>query len=216
MLNLDTKMFLQSPDNSDNYLYPATIVEADSSNSLYSAVPDEEAEFGSEQSFSVETGQEILVYHEVRGEFMKQSACIEEIRQSESGPAFCFITTSDLVSAENRQCYRTSTVISEIFADFGPEQNVPLLDISANGFAVVSLKQYKIGNIVDVVLYYEDQQFSGTGCVQSVKELSKGRFRYGLLGANDVKPSDNLKKKGLAFISTAVQRMQLQRLAGTL
>ena len=62
MLNLDTKMFLQSPDNSDNYLYPATIVEADSSNSLYSAVPDEEAEFGSEQSFSVETGQEILVY----------------------------------------------------------------------------------------------------------------------------------------------------------
>ncbi len=213
MLNMGTNAFLQSPNNSNNVLYPTTIVETDANSSLFTAVPNEEAD-SPDQSFFVETGQEILVYHEVRGEFMKQSACIEEIRLTESGPAFCFITTSDLVSAENRQCYRTSTVISDLVADLGPEQNVPLLDVSATGFAVVATKQYKIGNIVDVVLYYEDRQFSGTGCIQSVKELSGGRIRYGLLGAHDNKPEDNLKKKGLEFVSTAVQRIQLQRLSG--
>lgn len=216
MLKMDTKMFLQSANSLDNVLFPVTIVEVDTKNLIYTAVFDEENEYVPEQCITFEAGQDILVYHEERCEFMKQSASVEEILHSESGSSFCFKTTSELVSAENRQCYRTSTIITGLLAEFGPEQDTPLLDISPTGFAVVSTKPYNIGDIVDVVLHYENQKFYGAGCVQSIQALPKGRIRYGLLGVNDKKPSDNLKKKGLVFISAAIQRLQLQRLAGVL
>lgn len=212
MLNMGTKMFLQIPDNSKKgLLYPSVIAEKD--NDVYTSDFEKEVEFNLEQDFLFVAGMEIFVYHEIQQEFMKQAATVEEIIPTEFLPSICFRTTSEPVSAENRQCYRVSTVMSEMYAKFGSEDRCSLLDVSATGFAVSACQGYNIGEIVETTLYFEDQKFDGTSSIQSVFELAPDRFRYGMLCCNDKNEGENLQK-GLEQICFAVQRQQLKRLSG--
>jgi hypothetical protein len=205
MLHIGTKMFMQILDNSgQKILHPATVIEVEDGIIT--------AEF-EEDDFQMEAEQEVFVYHDLQQEFMKQSAVVEVSLEEELTPVVRFRTTSEPVSAENRQCFRVSTVIADLVASLGPEDTCPLLDVSATGFALIAKKKYDIGNHIEVILYFEDKTYSGMGCVQSVQEFSKGRYRYGLLSVDDKQLGGDLQK-GLAIISTAVQREQLRRLAG--
>ena len=60
----------------------------------------------------------------------------------------------------------------------------------------------------------EGKKYDGKVAVMSVRELSKGRTRYGTHCVDDGNVSESLKG-GLNKISMFVQRQQLQRLSGT-
>ena len=163
----------------------------------------------------VEVGQEVLVYYERKREFMQQAARIESTTQTEDDEQlrFEFELTGEVISAESRQCFRVSTVISDMTADLGDEADCQLMDVSVTGFAVTASTVHKIGQVVKAKLRHQDQEFSGAVRIQSIRELGPGQIRYGLHGLSTLEGGGNLLR-GIALISTAVQRQQLQRLAG--
>ena len=87
-----------------------------------------------------------------------------------------------------------------------------MVDVSATGFAVIAGKQYKACDIVEATIRFETETFSGRGRIESIRELSAGRFRYGL-HCVDGTATDETLRKGLPQISAAVQRQHLRRLA---
>lgn len=204
MLHVCTKMFLQIPDQpGQRILLPATVIDTKGG----TITADLESPI-----LEIEPDQEVFVYHEIHREFMKQTAIVNEYIETETQSVVRFHTTSEPVSAENRQCYRASTVIADLIATLGTEMACPLLDVSAMGFALIAKKKYDIGNHVDVTLFFEDQEYSSLGCVQNVRTLSKERFRYGFLGIDDRQAGGNLMK-GLEIINASVQRGQLRNLS---
>ena len=89
----------------------------------------------------------------------------------------------------------------------------PVLDVSSTGFSVIAAQSYSIGNLVDVSIEYGDQGHSGQVSIQSIRELSPGRIRYGLHCAEAKAAPGNLAQ-GLQQLSVQVQRAQLRRMAG--
>ena len=166
-----------------------------------------------ERDIEVEEGQGVPVFFEEHREFLQQPACIQAVDEADAKIIISFETKGEAVSANSRQCYRVSTVMTGMTASLGDETSCPLLDVSATGFAAIAGSIYNIGDLVDAVLELDGQEYSGRIAVQSVRELSKGRIRYGTHCADDGKGSDALKS-GLSKVSMFVQRQQLQRLSG--
>ena len=199
-----TGCFVQVPDESSQRILHSVVVEG-FTNNTYTAELQEDATL-------LESGQDIFIYYECRNEFTRQPARIHVIANRESGRAFTFQFTGDAVSAESRQCYRVSTVMAAVTATFGGEENRPVVDVSPTGFAVIAAEQYKAANIVNVTIRFEGETFSGQGRIESIRELSAGRIRYGL-HCVDGKSTGEMLGKGLQQISTAVQRQHLHRLS---
>lgn len=129
------------------------------------------------------------------------------------GPIFEFELTGEPASAESRQHYRVSTVMSDLTAKLGSEDACQLLDVSARGFSVVASEKYSVGAVVDATLRFEGRALPGQVCIQSVRELNKGKIRYGLHPVGDPDVGGDVFKL-LHRICMTVQREQLQRLAG--
>ena len=142
---------------------------------------------------------------------MQQPARIEAVLQSEPRTVFGFETTGELVSAEARQCYRVSTVMASLTAVVADEE-CPLLDVSASGFAILSTAQHKMGKVVTVVLHYKGTKYTGQARIQSIREMPDGRIRYGF-NAQDSKRAGGDLHKGQRQITMDVQREQLRRFA---
>ena len=124
---------------------------------------------------------------------------------------FVIQTVGDCISAESRQCFRVSTVLSNRTATIGGESDCDLLDVSITGFSVKASKEYAIGEQVDAIHDHDGRRYTGKACVQSIAPLRNGEFRYGLYCVNDAESkalTDALQK-----ISMAVQREQLRRRA---
>ena len=160
----------------------------------------------------LESGQDIFVYYEFQNDFVRQPARIDLMADPPSGRTFSFRFTGEAVSAERRQCYRVSTVMAAMTATFGGEENCPVVDVSATGFAVIAGRQYKATDIVTATVRFESEMFSGQGRIESIRELEAGRFRYGL-HCVDGKSTNETLRKGLQQISATVQRQHLRRLA---
>lgn len=205
MVGIGSGFFVQVPNDSGHrVLHPAKV--CGQVDGIFTA---ELQEGGVE----FEEGQGVLLYFEKRRDFMKQPACITTVDETEPKVVFSFETQGEAVSAESRQCYRVSTVMADMTAKFGNEEMCPLLDVSATGFSAIASTPYRIGDLVDAVLELEGTQFAGKVAVQSIRELTKGRIRYGTHCADDAKHANSLKI-GLNKISMFVQRQQLQRLSG--
>ncbi len=210
MLSIDTNVFIQIPKpGSQRILHPGRVVAVQ------------------EQTFTVEVeaedvlleaGQGILVFYEVRGEFNQQPARIEAIMQSESDDQdktiIGFETVGQPVCAETRECYRVSTVTTDLKVKIGTDGgSYPLLDVSVTGLSFLSPDPFNVGQIVPVELAYGGEQFEGEACVQSTRAVRGDRARYGLRPVVEKNTSSNLTR-GLQKISMAVQREHLRRLAG--
>lgn len=165
-----------------------------------------------EKDLSLEKGREVFVYYEIERRFLKQTARIEAVTDEQHKLTIYFVTVGEPVSAENRQQFRVSTVMSDLTSTLG-EETCKLLDVSGVGFSVVSKKRHEIGATLSVEMHHEGQCFSGTVCVQSARSLDKERIRYGLHCVDETHSGCNLAK-GLWQITMAVQRQQLRRLAG--
>ncbi len=198
-------IFIRFPNESKNrILHPVTVTETGGSDNL-TVLPEN-------PELALEVDQELLIYFEQRRQFMQQPAKVEALLEGEAGTVATLKTFGEAVSAESRQCYRVSTVISKLTVTFDGV-SCPLRDVSVTGFAVISSNRYKVGQILDADLRFEGKKYIGKASVQSVAELPEGQVRY---GANCVKApaSPTSLSKGVQQISMSVQRQQLNRLSG--
>ncbi|MDH3584453.1 MAG: PilZ domain-containing protein [Phycisphaerae bacterium] len=159
-----------------------------------------------------EAGQEIVVYHTISHRFVKQAAHVVEILALTDQTLVGIETISEPVSAENRECYRVSTVLSGLTVDIGPEQGCPVLDISLTGMAAAATGTYRVGQILDTTLIFEDQQFAGRMQIMNCRDAGRGQHRYGLHGLDDRRHGGELQK-GLRQATMALQRQQQRRRA---
>jgi len=204
MPQVDLTVYLRLPGQAANpVLYPAKVVQAHSTSS-FTLQPEDDA-------LACEVGLEILIYFEFGGEFVQQSACIEALSDDDSEGGISLKTIGERVSAENRQTYRVSTVMSELSVTFGGEENCPLRDVSVTGFAVIGSEKYKIGQILDTELTHDNKKYTGQVSIQSVREEPGGKTRYGVNCIKGDKSATALFK-GIQCVSMSEQRNKLKRL----
>ena len=128
-----------------------------------------------------------------------------------TSPPFALRTIGDVVSAETRGTYRVCTVMTNRTAGLGDQDDCLLLDVSATGFAVISMQRYEIGESVTASLNHDGQVFSGQAVVQSIYEVQPGEYRYGLHATAERGTRFDLAE-GSRVIATTVQREQLRRI----
>ena len=78
---------------------------------------------------------------------------------------------------------------------------------------MVSPKQYKTGQILNVELVFEGKRYTGQGSIQSMTQMPDGQTRYGVNCVKSTASPQSLPK-GVQQVSMSVQRRQLSRLAG--
>jgi len=206
MLASETKIFLNLPSESTKtILHPATVKE-----------PGEHGHTAEleEPDVTLEAGQDIFVYYELKRKFVKQAARIDAVMQTDPTLVVGFEVTGEIVSAENREWYRVSTGLANLTMDFGDENGCPLLDVSSVGFAVKATERYEIGQLVPATLRHEGRPYSGKARIQSIREMGGDRYRHGVHSIED-KASGGDLRKGQQLISASVEREQLRRLAGS-
>jgi hypothetical protein len=204
MLASETKIFLNIPNETkQRILHPATVKEANKRG--YTAELEE-------SDVALKAGQDLFIYFELKRRFVKQPARIDAVMQTAPLLVVGFQITGEAMSAESREWFRVSTVMAKLTASVGSESECRLLDVSTAGFAVEATARYEIGQVVPVTLRYQGSQFSGEARIQSVREMGKGRFRYGLHALED-KTSGGDLRKGQQHISAAIEREQLRRLS---
>ena len=206
MIEPGMKMYLNFPNESKKLLlHPCMTKEAGERG--YTAELEE-------SDLAVEAGQDVFVYYELNRKLVKQAARIEAVMKNAPSLIIGFQLTGEIVSAECREWFRVSTALNDLTADFGSESNCRLLDVSSVGFAVEATERYEIGNTLPATLHFQGKHFTGQARVQSIRELHGGRFRYGVHSLTDKSSGGDLCK-GQQQISSAVEREQLRRLAGS-
>ncbi len=204
MLEPETKIFLNLPEGSQrDILHPARIKKAGERG--YTAELEEPDPF-------LRPGLDLLVYYYLEHRFVKQPAHLDSVMQTGPTPLVGFQTTGEPMSAESRDRFRVSTVLSNLTATVGAETECLLLDISSTGFAVEATQRYELGHVVSVTLRFKGRQFNGKARIQSIRELDMGNIRYGLHAVED-KASGGDLQKGQQHISAAIEHEQLRRLS---
>lgn len=204
MLAVDAEVFLKLTDESaEQSLRPGRIVR------------NVDGHFTTEleeSDFVAEVGDEAKVYYALKRAFVQQTILIETVTITKNAWVD-FQLLGEPVSAESRQCYRVSMLVSNLSVKVGPEKCCRLLDISTSGFSVTAAADYREGQVVEATLRYEDREFSGRARIQRVRPWPLGRKRYGLHHLTKREGGGELHK-GMKHICMAVQRRQLRRLAG--
>jgi hypothetical protein len=203
MLASGASIFVQPAEEAaDRILHPATIVDR-----------TEHVIAELQEPLDLEAGQDLLVFYEVRREFMKQPVRVEVTMEGDAGRRLVgFVPVSDPVSAESRQFHRVSTVTGGLEANFGSEDHCPVTDVSIKGFSVISGRDHNIGDHVPTTIHHLEQHIRGTGLVQSIKGMGDGRTRYGLLCTKQ-RGRVNELDSGLQRMTMLLQRQQLKRRA---
>ena len=205
MVDIGQGFFVHFPTASrQRILHPGKIIGI--KNRIYTAALEE-------PELIVEVDQNILLYYDARDGFVQQPGRIECVVETAPKLVVCFVTTGEPASAESREHYRVSTVMSDVVVDVGSEANCKVLDVSVAGMSTITETSYGLGLLLNVRLIYDSQEFTGRICVQSVRRLSDGRTRCGLLCTAEPEDGEDLRE-GLRHVSMTIQRKQLRRLAG--
>lgn len=206
MLTKETELFFQFPsETSRRILHPVTITEIGEDSMT--------ARFD-EPGLIPTPGQNVLIYFEIGREFKQQSARVTAVHVTDPMAVFALQTTGQPVSAEGRESYRARTITLDLFCEFAGEKHCAVHDVSATGLCVVASSSRKIGDSVPISFEHDSILAEGDFCVQSVRELHSGRFRYGLHAIGKDERARALRD-ALDRISISVQRSQLKRLSRT-
>ena len=141
----------------------------------------------------IEPGQEFLAYYDIDGKYVKHSARIEMILPSDAGSMIAFRLIDQPISAENREDERITIQNMGLIANFDNETDYPLIDVSNYGFAIESTKKYTIAKVVTVSIRFKGTKYIGKASVESITELSSGRYRYGFRCLDNSRTSVSLK-----------------------
>ncbi len=181
---------------------------------IIAAIAQDRCTIGFENSeLSIKTGDECLIYHYEFQEFVQRRARVEE--QSETGPHSRVVMKfiGDAVSADTRQEYRVSTINTGLTVTFDNEEGCTIQEISMSGLGLVSDRKYSIGQILNVTLHFEGEDYSGQMVIEWDRQIDGDRTQYGLRGLFDAKHSDTLRI-GLMRFTGAVHRQNLNRVFG--
>ncbi len=212
LLNIGGAFFLQIPEEStERILHPAKVVGL-TGNILTAEFEDRD--LGITEFHHIVEREDLFIFFEARNSFLRQAACVLKILDDEPRPTIEFETTGEPVSAQSRECYRVSSITAGLTAKLAGEDQCPLLDVSCTGFSVISSRNYAFGSLVEATLIYQGEEYNDTVCVQSIRELSKGRIRYGLRCLEDRASAGNLPI-GLRRMTVVLESEQLRRLTGT-
>ncbi|TVQ30176.1 MAG: hypothetical protein EA376_13885 [Phycisphaeraceae bacterium] len=162
----------------------------------------------------LDPGAETIIYFERGREFVKQPATIEAPEASDNGeslPAGAILIRpiGKPVSAEERQCYRTQALLADVTVRINGDDHCNVVDISPMGMSFLSRNSYGTGQILDITVICEGEEYEGRASVQGARDLPGGETRYGVYCAD----SEQLQK-GLQKVSMHVQREQLKRASG--
>ena len=204
MLKVNAEMFLQLPSESDKRILHPGAITGDEEGVWIAELEEPDLE--------VAVDQEVLVYYEIKRKFSKQPARIQMVSGDET-TIVSFQTTGDAVQAEDRECYRAATKAYRLTATVDGRPNCRLDDISEKGFGVISPSEYQIGQTLKVRIGFKGERSTGTAVVQAVREMSRGRRRYGMSWVGDKNDGGDLQK-GAHTINIAIQHEQMRRRAG--
>ncbi|USN99683.1 MAG: PilZ domain-containing protein [Phycisphaeraceae bacterium] len=151
-------------------------------------------------------GRDVLVFFNGPKGFMQQPA---RIVLTPENALYGLETTGDAVSAESREMFRVGVTLADYEAIVGGER-CKVADVSVLGFAFLSDRGYKLGEVLEASFTLGGEEFEGRCRVKSVKPLAKGA-RFGLLCLNG-DDAGNLEL-GLRKLTMEAQRTQLRRLS---
>ncbi len=201
MLTNGQEMYLLEPSGSDKrVLHPGKVIE--SSADAFAIVLA--------KPLNVAVGTEMLAFCDVRGKFFQQGAILIEIRADADKTVFAFNRSGEAISAENRQTFRVSVAIAEIYAQIGKQKKCHVVDFSPEGFGAIGSPGFDLGSLQKVSITYDQFSLSADARVQTIKVLPNGKVRYGFL----VPKSNIAARITLQKLSASFQRTQLKRLAG--
>ncbi len=160
-----------------------------------------------------QAGAEAVIFFEIRGKFFQQKTTIGGfVAAPRGGPVMgTFYPVGAPVSAEKRSIFRVSVATSEIKATIDRERDCQVVDISPEGFAAIARGIYAPGSLVNVELPVGNQKIAGQARIQTARQLSPTRTRYGFF----IPPSRADMRKALQRLSVEAQRNQLKRLSRT-
>ena len=194
MLRTDGEMFILIPDASNKaILHPGKVMSCD----------DSKFQAASVEQITAAVGADVNTFAAVNGKFKQQGADRSGVAIYRSRRRF-FLPHGPIVSAEQRQIYRVSTVMAGILAQIGKELNCPVVDVSAEGFAAIASNPLQIGTLTEIGLRFEQIIIKTTARVQTAKTLANGKVRYGFL----IPDKQYAARKSFYQISGAIQRAQ--------
>ena len=157
------------------------------------------------EEIEVGCGDAVVLYYEVRRNFVKQPAEVGGLRDEGAVRMCALRLIGEPVSAEKRTALRVSTVGMDLRAEFAAEPRCKVLDVSELGFSLYASVSREAGTVVDVSLHHDGHAIPGTVLVQSVRAVCGDRVRYG------VRCVDGALKFALAGVNLKVQREQIRR-----
>ena len=202
----ENELFLQLSIESDTrVLHPCTLVESDEA-TFTAEVDDGE--------LKLDVGLTLIAFfYNRRREFVKQSVCVESLEKmdrdehAQAKLRFRLERSGHCRSAEKRECYRVSTATDRYMVEFGERSDCHVVNMSPNGFAVISDEVFEPGDIVRVKTRLDNCSCIGHVRIQNVRVMEDGQFCYG------VQCIDRELEPSLQKCSMDVQREQLRRLA---
>ena len=125
-----------------------------------------------------------LFHHNVNGDFVRELFQVVKFKKSRKGILIQLSRINWKKAAETREHKRITT--DTIRARFCDEDDCKVLDISRNGFSILTSERVEIGDSVSVVLHYNCTAHAGTAKVMSVRQSGPELVRYGMCCETEV------------------------------
>jgi hypothetical protein len=201
MLSINCECFLLIPnEQNERLLLPGKVVQLNDANAIVKF----------DQPITLKAGDESTIFAQWRDKFLQQGVKIQTAAMNDDPSTIELSRVGEPVSAEGRGSYRVSVAIAMIYGTVDGQKHCHVVDISPEGCAVVCTQPLIIGQTVPVQFEYQNVVVEGLLKVQTLKNLSSGKMRFGLLANEKNSPA----RKALQKLTVLMQRLQLQRLAG--
>ncbi len=195
MLEVGVEIQVRFLDDPQKQLHRAVIVRADSEALV--------AEFAHAARALI--GAQVQLYYSLDRQCVRSTATVQACLQEKPRPVISFKSVSGPEPWDLRKAFRVFIRASEITAQIGTLP-ASIVDVSVEGFGVISPSRWNIDSVVQAILQFEDQEFSGRACVCNFTKLEHNQTRYGL----QVLKEEASLRNGLQRIATDLQQRQLR------
>jgi len=153
-------------------------------------------------------GSEITLQVTWRDKFFQQKMRVAALRQTEPTLVAALVQVGEAQPSEHRVRCRVSTTALEIRARIG-EDTWQVVDVSAEGFAILTRRLYERGAVMSVTVWGEGMSCAGRIRVATARRMEDGSMRYGLVPTED----DTSLGDALVDVKARVESIQLRRLS---
>ena len=130
-------------------------------------------------SLRLESGNELVLFYEIEGRFHSRSARISRSGGERSGIVLEVEMTGSPALAESRASLRANAEAMRLRSDIGNECMCPLLDVGADGFAVLGRAHRAVGEERKATIWLRDGEITGRVRLASSVRADAQLTRYG-------------------------------------